>query len=83
MCFLFFKDNLFLKRSNSFDQGGPAARSGTEFTWSPQAPVKNLTEWDWTLKLAFRWRKKMAADSRYSGIWNVIIVNDCTERKTD
>ena len=47
------------------------------------APVKNLTEWDWTLKLAFRWRKKMAADSRYSGIWNVIIVNDCTERKTD
>ena len=36
MYFLFFKDNLFLERLNSFDQGGPAARSGTEFTWSPQ-----------------------------------------------
>ena len=36
MYFLFSKDNLFLKRLNSFDQGGPAARSGTEFTWSPQ-----------------------------------------------
>ena len=26
-------------------QGGLAARSGTEFTWSPQ--LRNLTEWDW------------------------------------
>ena len=27
------------------DQGGLAARSGTEFTWSPQ--LRNLAEWDW------------------------------------
>ena len=26
-------------------QGGLAARSGTEFTWSPQ--LRNLAEWDW------------------------------------
>ena len=30
---------------NYVEQGGLAARSGTEFTWSPQ--LRNLTEWDW------------------------------------
>ena len=32
----------FLKRDQ---HGGLAARSGTEFTWSPQ--LRNLAEWDW------------------------------------
>ena len=30
---------------NEIVRGGLAARSGTEFTWSPQ--LRNLAEWDW------------------------------------
>ena len=33
------------KQKNNNNQEGLAARSGTEFTWSPQ--LTNLAEWDW------------------------------------
>ena len=33
------------ERQRPEGEGGLAARSGTEFTWSPQ--LRNLAEWDW------------------------------------
>ena len=43
-------------------QGGLAARSGTEFTWS--APLRNLAEWDW---VPFSFKKKYDRECRHEG----------------
>ena len=57
LVFLIFKENLFAWRQvtisanhvqnlpSQSDAGGLTARSGTEFTWSPQ--LRNSAEWDW------------------------------------
>ena len=45
-------------------QGGLAARSGTEFTWSPQ--LRNLAEWDW---VPFSFKTNMAENAVMEGRW--------------
>ena len=45
-------------------QGGLAARSGTEFTWSPQ--LRNLAEWDW---VPFSFKTNMAENADMEGRW--------------
>ena len=45
-------------------QGGLAARSGTEFRWSPQ--LRNLAEWDW---VPFSFKTNMAEKADMEGRW--------------
>ena len=45
-------------------RGGLAARSGTEFTWSPQ--LRNLAEWDW---VPFSFKTNMAENADMEGRW--------------
>ena len=51
--------------SDCFEQGGQAARSGTEFTWSPQ--LRNLAEWDW-VPISLK-KKNMAQNADMEGRW--------------
>ena len=46
------------------NRGGLAARSGTEFTWSPQ--LRNLAEWDW---VPFSFKTNMAENADMKGRW--------------
>ena len=46
------------------NRGGLAARSGTEFTWSPQ--LRNLAEWDW---VPFSFKTNMAENADMEGRW--------------
>ena len=51
-------------------QGGLAARSGTEFIWSPQ--LRNLAEWDW-VPLSFN-INKCGEECRHGGTMSVCSV---------
>ena len=51
-------------RVNQAGGGELTARSGTEFTWSPQ--LRNLAEWDW---VAFSFKTNMVEKADMEGRW--------------